>query len=333
MHNALRRHPALLDKDPMRPMDWQFPLFSDHQPYDRSMTRLSDVHVYHGSKCNRRCAFCIVDGRPDGWYEPMTETTLDAVFDLVPVDGTIKFYGGEPTLDLPNLLWAMRYLRGRGFRGWFTIFTNGVQADRVIAALDADDRTDAVLNYSILHGVDAEPLPAAAREALIAWAAVHPHRIYSSHTTVYPFGPGATFADEVGQAHLNERAEIGFAKKIESGLADRAAADRAAARNYRICPRCRPVVTTDGRHHACPFAVESRLPHFDLGTVSDPAEVVLARYQQFLGWIDDVLEPEAERRQMHPCRVCTEWLAPLPLYRERPTSAAQSPPGAAEPRG
>src|SRR6185295_12414522 len=91
---------------------------------------------------------------------------------------------------------------------------------------------------------------------------------------------------------------------------------RAAARNYRICPRCRPVVTTDGRHHACPFAVESHLPHFDLGTVADPADLVLSRYQQFLDWIDQVLEPEAERRQLHPCRVCTESLAPLPIYRE-----------------
>jgi hypothetical protein len=294
------------------------------------MTRLSDVHVYHGSKCNRRCALPSSTAAP--MVEPMTETTLDAVFDLVPVDGTIKFYGASRR-SICRICSGRCGISRQGFRGWFTIFTNGVQADRVIAALDADDRTDAVLNYSILHGVDAEPLPAAAREALIAWAAVHPQRIYSSHTTVYPFGPGATFADEVGQAHLNERAEIGFEKKIESGLADRAAADCAAARNYRICPRCRPVVTTDGRHHACPFAVESHLPHFDLGTVSDPADVVLARYQQFLGWIDDVLEPEAERRQMHPCRVCTEWLAPLPLYRERPTSAAQSPPGTAEPRG
>lgn len=304
----------------MRTADWLFPLFSDHQSYDRALPRLTDVHLYHGSKCNRRCAFCIVDGRPDGWYEPMTEATLDAAFDLVgPVnaDATVKFYGGEPTLDLDNLLWAMRYLRGKGFRGWFTIFTNGVQADRVIAALEADERTDVVLNYSILHGIDAEPLPAWARDALESWAESHPHRIYSSHTTVYPFGPGAVFADQVGQAHLNERAHDGFEKKIESGVADRAAAERAAARNYRICPRCRPVVTTDGRHHACPFAVESKLPHFDLGTIADPAEVVLARYQEFLTWIDQVLEPEAERRQLHPCRVCTESLAPLPVYRRR----------------
>ena len=157
MHNALRRHPALLDKDPMRPMDWQFPLFSDHQPYDRSMTRLSDVHVYHGSKCSRRCrASASSTAAPMGGTEPMTETTLDAVFDLVPVDGTIKFCGGEPTLDLPNLLWAMRYLRGRGFARLVHDLHRRRQADRVIAALDADDRTDAVLNYSILRGVDAE---------------------------------------------------------------------------------------------------------------------------------------------------------------------------------
>jgi hypothetical protein len=296
----------------MKAADWIFPIFRDHETYDRRLPQLTDVHLYHGSKCNR------VDGRPEGWYEPMSEATLDAALGLVGTDATIKFYGGEPTLDLANLLWAMRYLRGKGFAGWFTIFTNGVQADRVIAALEADDRTDAVLNYSILHGIDAEPLPAAARDALIKWAGAHPGRIYSSHASVYPFGPGATFADDVGQRYLNTRAQDSLDKRVESGIVDRDAADRAKARNYRICPRCRPVVTTDGRHHACPFAVESPLPHFDLGTVADPSAVVLARYQQFLDWIDQVLEPEAERRQLHPCRVCTENLTPLPVYRARP---------------
>ncbi len=302
----------------MQAADWHFPLFSEHERYDRRMARLTDIHLYHGSRCNRRCAFCIVDGRPEGWYQPMTAATLDAAFDLVPADATIKFYGGEPTLDLANLLWAMRHLRDKGFQGWFTIFTNGVQAGRVIAALDADPRTDVVLNYSILHGIDAEPLPVAARDLLKSWAAVHPNRIFSSHASVYPFGPGATFADEVGQAHINARAVDGFEKKIALGLVDHDAAARAAARDYRICPRCRPVVSSDGRHRACPFAIESPMAHFNLGTVDDPAPVVLERYQEFLDWINDVLEPEAERRQLHPCRVCTEGLAPLPVYRVPP---------------
>ncbi|MEW6320515.1 MAG: radical SAM protein [Acidobacteriota bacterium] len=296
------------------PESWLFPLFTDRDTYDRSMPRLSDVHLYTGSRCNRRCGFCIVDGRPDGGYQPLTAEALDAVFALVPPDGTIKFYGGEPTLDLPNLLWSMTYLRQRGFDGWFTIFTNGVQAERVIAALEHDARTDVVLNYSILHGVDADPLPPGALTRLRAYAEAHPGRIYSSHAGVFPFGPGARFADEVGQAHLDDRMRTSLAKKIASGVVSPAAAVAAAERNYRICPRCRPVVTSDGRHHACPFAVESRSPHFDLGAVHEPAPIILRRYQQFLDWIGEVLEPEAERRLQHPCRVCTEGLAPLPVY-------------------
>lgn len=296
------------------PQDWVFPLHTDHIRYQRTMERLSDLHLYNGSRCNRRCSFCIVDGRPEGWYEPLTEAALDAALGLVPSDGTIKFYGGEPTLDIVNVIWAMRYMRDKGFPGWFTIFTNGVQADRVIAALEADEHTDVVVNYSILHGIDADPLPAPALAKLRTYAAAHPNRIYSSHAGVFPFGPGARFADEVGQARLDERMVASLAKKVNSGHVDPASAAAAATRNYRICPRCRPVVLSDGRVHACPFAVESRSPHFDLGTVADDSTTLLARYQQFLGWIDDVLEPEAERLQQHPCRVCTGGLTPLPIY-------------------
>jgi hypothetical protein len=46
--------------------------FTDHDQYDRAMEKLSDLHIYTGSKCNRQCDFCIVSGRPDGWYEPIT---------------------------------------------------------------------------------------------------------------------------------------------------------------------------------------------------------------------------------------------------------------------
>lgn len=61
---------------------------------------------------------------------------------------------------------AIRYCRQRGFRGLVTVFSNGVQADRLIAILDSDERTEAVLNDSIFEGRDAEPLPAAAKARL-----------------------------------------------------------------------------------------------------------------------------------------------------------------------
>jgi len=293
---------------------WLFPLFSDHDKYDRAMEKFSDLHLYTGSKCNRQCDFCIVSGRPDGWYKPLTEETLDAALELVPMDATIKFYGGEPTIDIENLLWAFAYMRERGFVGWFTIFTNGVLADRIIRALEADDKTDVVLNYSILHGEDAEPIPAKALETLSAYAATHANRIYSSHAGVFPFGRGAEFVAAVGQDHIVERMHTSFDKKIEAGEMDETMAQKIEERGFRLCPRCRPVVGTDGRHHACPFAVESRMPHFDLGAIDEPGEVVRKRFQNFLDWIDDVLEPEAERLQLHPCLVCTHKLDSLPVY-------------------
>ena len=296
-----------------RPSEWLFPAHTDREQYDRAMEKLSDLHVYTGSKCNRECDFCIVSGRPDGWYQPITEETLSAAIEMVPMDGTIKFYGGEPTIAPDNLLWAMSRLRERGFRGWFTIFSNGVLADRIIKLLEADDRTDVVLNYSILHGEDASPIPPDSLARLKAFAVSHPDRIYSSHAGVFPFGRGVDFVAEVGQAHINERMQTSMAKKMEIGELDQTKVAEAEDRGFRLCPRCRPVVGTDGRHHACPFAVESKMPHFDMGAVTDPAYQVLARYQRFLDWINDVLEPEAEALQIHPCLVCTHHLSTLPL--------------------
>lgn len=296
------------------PDQWVFPLFTDHQQYDRSMERLSDLHIYTGSRCNRQCDFCIVSGRPDGWYQPITEEVLEAALKLVPPDGTIKFYGGEPTIDIDNVQWAIIWLRRRGFAGWLTIFTNGVLADRVIRLLEADARTDVALNYSILHGEDAEPIPPDALSKLQAFAAEHPGRIYSSHAGFFPFGKGVDFVEAVGQPHIIERMRASVEKKLAVGEMDEAAAAEYEDRGFRACPRCRPVVTSDGRHHACPFAVESRAPHFQLGDLATPPEVALARYQQFLDWINDVLEPEAERLQAHPCLVCTRGLGSLPTF-------------------
>jgi len=278
------------------------------------MEKLSDLHLYTGSKCNRQCSFCIVSGRPDGWYQPLTTEVLEAALALVPADATLKFYGGEPTIDLENLLWAMRYLRERGFRGWLTVFSNGVLAERVLAILEADACTDVVLNYSILHGEDADPIPPDSLAQLKEYAEGHPNRIYSSHAGVFPYGRGLEFAEEVGSLHVLDRMHASVEKKIETGILDPGVARQMEEKDYRVCPRCRPVVGTDGRHHACPFAVESRMPHFDLGPVSESATTVLARFQRFLDWIDETLEPEAERLKVHPCVVCTQGLTNLPTY-------------------
>jgi hypothetical protein len=237
--------------------------------------RFRELHLYHGSKCNRACDFCTVSGRPEGWYEPFRAPVLDRALALVDPDGNLKVYGGEPTLDLAGLLDAMRYLRAGGFNGWITVFSNGVLADRVIALLEADAWTEVVLNYSIATGADAEPLPARSRRLLAAYAERRPGVLFLSHPDLVPVGRGADSA-------WADRADFGGA-----------------------CPHCCPVLTSRGFLHACPFAVELALPQYDLGSLeSDPRDTP-DRHRRFLAWIDAVVVPAAAEEQRHPCQVCT----------------------------
>ncbi|MGH9947474.1 MAG: radical SAM protein [Pyrinomonadaceae bacterium] len=296
---------------------WLFPLFTDHDNYDRGMDKFTDFHLYTGSQCNRQCDFCIVSGRPDGWYAPLTEEILDAALELVPADGTIKFYGGEPTIDHKNLIWAIKYLRAKDFHGWFTVFSNGILAERVIDILEADKKTDVVLNYSILHGLDADPIPPLSLRILKEYEADNPNRLYASHAGVFPFGRGVEFVEKVGEHHVIERMETSFDKKKEIGEIDEEAAEAARKNGFRSCPKCRPVLRSDGRFHACPFAVESDSRHYDLGRLGKTSETeVVENFQKFLDWVDETLEPEAARRDIHPCLVCTHHLEKLPAFRD-----------------
>lgn len=297
---------------------WIFPLFSDHVTYERTMPQFSDVHLYTGSRCNRSCDFCIVYGRPDGWYKPLTCEILDTILEVVPANANIKFYGGEPTVDGANVIWAMSYLRENGFEGRFTIFSNGVKADRVIEILEADEKSEVVLNYSILHGVDAEPLPEPALKKLREFAVTNPKRIYSSHAGVFPFGRGVDFVAQVGTEHVMERMQTSYGKFVEIGrMAPEMARRVEVEKSYRVCPRCRPSLRTDGVFHACPFAVESNAPHFRLGNLGETSgEEVLENYQRFLDWVDSTLEPAAEKFHVHPCQVCTGMIEDLPTFKE-----------------
>lgn len=248
----------------------------------------------------------------------MTAESLDLILDVVPVDSTIKFYGGEPTIDADNVVWAMNYLRGKGFFGRFTIFSNGVLADRVIEILDSDEKSEVVLNYSILHGVDAEPIPPPALKKLKSYAAANPGRIYSSHAGVFPYGRGVEFTAQVGAEHIIERTHTSYDKAIEIGkMTPETAKQIEEEKGFRVCPRCRPALRTDGMFHACPFAVESNARHYQLGKLGEtPGEEVLSNFQKFLDWIDTTLEPEAERLKLHPCQVCTHKIETLPSFQE-----------------
>ena len=113
---------------------------------------LRELYLYDGNFCNRACSWCTVFGSPEGWHQGYTDRVLAAAARAVAPDGNIKFYGGEPTLHADGLIAAMRSLRDRGFRGLFSIFSNGVRARTLIRMLESDPRTEGVLNYSIYVG-------------------------------------------------------------------------------------------------------------------------------------------------------------------------------------
>jgi hypothetical protein len=241
---------------------------------------LRELHLYHGSRCNRACAFCTVDGAPEGWHRSFTPEILDAALRWVAADGNLKVYGGEPTLDLESLLSAAAYLRRGGFTGWLTVFSNGVLAERVVRLLESDERSEVVLNRSILYGEGAEPLPPRARNLLERYASAHPGRLFASHADLVPVGRGAGLPG----------AEGGFGGR---------------------CPRCHPVLTTRGILLACPFAVDQDLDGHRHGDLTLSGTEAVERHAAFLEWIDTVLEPAAGRAGLHPCRLCTA-AQPLP---------------------
>jgi hypothetical protein len=261
-----------------------------HEPvehYTPGDDQLRELHLYEGNFCNRACAWCTINGSPEGWYEAWSSTVLEQARRNVAADGNIKFYGGEPTLHAGVIIAAMRDLRAGGFHGLFTIFSNGVKAEKLIEILDSDARSEAVLNYSIYHGRDAEPLPTHARTRLEDWARAHPNRLFQGYKVLFHAGAGAA------QAFDRDR-EPDF-----HGLG-------------RGCVRCFPVLTSKGRFHACPFAAEIDAPHYDLGRVATDPRTVLDNYRTFRGWVDDVLDPAARARGISSCEMCHKHLAELP---------------------
>jgi hypothetical protein len=262
-----------------------------HEPiehYTDGDTQLRELHLYEGNFCNRTCTWCTIHGSPDGWYRNYSQAVLDQALATVAADGNIKFYGGEPTLHAQAVVDAIAYLRQHGFRGLFTIFSNGVKAQRLIDILDSDARSEAVLNYSIYHGRDAESLPSAAKTLLETWSAAHPNRIFQGYKVLFHAGAGAD------QTYDRDR-EAEF-----HGLGN-------------ACVRCFPVLTSQGRFHACPFAAEIDSPHYDLGRVGSDPQAVFRNYRAFRTWIDTVLDPAARLRGISSCEMCHGHLAELPL--------------------
>jgi len=267
--------------------------------------RLREIHLYDGNFCNRDCSFCTVFGSPSGWYREYGDEIVAEVLRQVAPDGNVKFYGGEPTLHADSILRTMRLLREGGFRGLFTIYSNGVRAGRLLEILDSDARSEAVLNYSIYTGRDAEPLPGHARAALEAWSAANPMRLFSGYKPIYRVGAAAgtdLAADREGAFHGHDGG----------------------------CHLCFPVLRSTGEFHACPFAIENPAAHFRLGEVgSDPSEV-LARWRGFRTWAREVLDVEARARGLTSCELCATNVTSLPTpadhaARKEAASGARAP--------
>jgi hypothetical protein len=262
-----------------------------HEPvehYSAADRQLRELHLYEGNFCNRACDWCTINGSPRGWYEPYSHKVLEQAIRTLAADGNLKFYGGEPTLHADAIIAAIRYLRARGFTGLVTVFSNGIKAGRLIEILESDRHSEAVLNYSIYHGRDAQPLPARAKEQLETWSAAHAGRIFKGYKVLFHAGAGADRAyDRDREADYHG---------IGSG-----------------CVRCFPVLTTKGRFHACPFAAEIDSPHYDIGDAATGPAQVLRNYQTFRRWIDETLDPAARSRSISSCELCHTRLAELPV--------------------
>jgi hypothetical protein len=270
----------------------QIMVFKERQPRDKGVIeqdRLMELHLYPGNRCNRDCAFCTVFGSPKGGYEPYTAEHLDAVLQTIMLNqqGTLKFYGGEPTLDSENVIWAIAYLRQRGYQGSVVIYSNGIQAEQLLQILKSDPlgQTTASLNYSIATGDGAPPMPRQALKQLETYEVEHPGAIAIGHPAIVDSGRGLDpFTGEMTRSEDSAR-----------------------------CPHCYPVLTTQGKFHACPFAIENQSAHFQLGEVdSDPTQVS-QNFQAFLHWLDIVHEPYAIQHELSACTVCWKHLDQLPL--------------------
>jgi hypothetical protein len=248
---------------------------------------LRELYLYEGNFCNRTCAWCTINGSPRGTYHPYSTAVLDQALATVAADGNLKFYGGEPTLHAADVIDAIAYIRRKGFVGLVSIYSNGVKAAALIDILESDPRSEAVLNYSIYHGRDAEPLPVHAKEQLELWAAAHPGRLFQGYKVLFHAGAGA---------------ELAYDRDREAGYHGMSGG----------CVRCFPVLTTAGKFHACPFAAEIDSPHYDLGRVGSEPDKVFQNYRRFRNWADEKLDPAALARGISSCEMCHKFLAELP---------------------
>lgn len=269
----------------------------------RGDPRLIEAMLYFGNECNRECGFCCVEGSPAGGFVPLDAVRIAHVLDLIRPDARIKLYGGEPTLRHRHITAVVRALRAGGYVGRLTIFSNGVQAARLIAMLEADPPasshrgSDAYLNQAIWYGRGAPGLPPARRARLLDWAAENPGRLYLSHADVLPVGAASRNpGEEVSEPPVRRTAKPAEGTDTQAEWTEPGFGGR--------CARCHPTLRSDGRIHACAFAANVDSPLYDLGELGDAAADIAARHGRFLEWIDSELEPAAAAAGVSPCTLC-----------------------------
>lgn len=266
-------------------------IFAERPSRDKGVIegdRLLELHLYPGNLCNRDCSFCTVFGSLNGQYSEYTREHLDAVLKtlLLTEQGTLKFYGGEPTLNHENIIWAIAYLREHGFKGSIVIYSNGIQAERLLQILESDlfKKTTASLNYSIATGDGAPQMPKKSLQRLERYEQEQKGAIAIGHPDIVDSGRGI----------------------------DPFTGEPTRPKNNHCCPHCYPVLKTDGTFHACPFAVENASPHFQLGDVTMNADQISQNFQKFFHWLDTVHEPYAIEHDLPACTVCWKHLQELP---------------------
>ncbi|MGJ3251311.1 MAG: radical SAM protein [Elainellaceae cyanobacterium] len=265
-------------------------IFKERTSRDKGVieqNRIMELHLYPGNQCNRDCSFCTVFGNPKGWYTDYTREHLDAALNAVMTDerGALKFYGGEPTLNYKNVIWAIAYVRDHDYHGAIVIYSNGIQAGRLLQILESDplSKTTASLNYSIATGDGAPQMPQKSLQRLESYEREHPGAIAIGHPDIVDSGRGVDpFTGEATRPKANTR-----------------------------CPHCYPVLKSNGQFHACPFAVENQSPHFQIGRIYDHPATISENFERFLNWLDTVHEPYAKDHNLPACTVCWKHLDQL----------------------
>ncbi len=250
---------------------------------------LRELYLYQGNQCNRHCAFCTVFGQMNGWLEPYNEDILDYALKLISSDGHIKFYGGEPSLNVKNQRESISYLREKGFNGRITLFTNGVEFTKLQEILNMDSQITLALNYSIFHGRETHGLSPSIKQKILDYQSQFPNRIYLGHADLIPAGRGSENKSTDNETpHFDLR-----------------------------CPRCFPVLTSRGEIRACPFNVEIQSVYHFLGDITDSPNDVIMHYRLFRDWIESAISSFVNLTGRFPCDYCLEYAAQAPFLSAR----------------